>query len=461
MKVTAEHVPDSQVVLEIEVESERVERSIEQAYRRLASRTNIPGFRPGKAPRHLVERTLGHELLMQEALDKLVPEVYQEAVTESAIDPIARPELEITNLDPVRVKATVSVRPTVNLGAYKDIRVSRQPVAVSDEAIDAEVEVWRRRVAAWEPVDRGLQIGDLVRADLDMVVDGKSLVKEEDTEFLLRDELSRPMPGLVDGLIGAQRGEERSFATTLPQDFRDPALAGVEATYTAKVRELKELKLPELDDDFARTVGEGFEDLAAFRAWVGEGLKKDLEQAEQDRVETAALDETVKGATIEFPQVMVDHEVEHILREQVGPQADARAMERYLTQIGRSEEEVRADITPIATERVKRSLVLSELAKTEEVVADDAEIEEEIERIARGSDELRKAFNTPQFREQIGRSLVTRKTLGRLAELVAVDDAGTAQPPGAKPSATRRASGTTGRKARKTAETESSAAAEA
>jgi trigger factor len=421
VKVTTERAPDSQVVLEIEVEPERVERSLDQAYRRLANRARIPGFRPGKAPRQLIERTLGHEALMQEALDKLVPEVYKEAVAESDIDPIAVPDLEVKTLDPVVIKATVPVRPTVDLGDYRAIRVEREPVEVSDEAIDAEVEVWRRRMATWEPVERGVAKGDLVRADVEMSVDDRPLIKQDDAEFLVRDELEAALPGIMSGLEGMQRDESKSFTTSLPDDFRDPALRGLEAVHTVAIKEIKEQKLPELDEDFARSAGEGFDSVVAFREWVAEGLRRQAEEAEAGRLQQAALDALVEAASMEYPQVLVDHEVTHLLRDRVGGNGDGRAMEQFLAQIGKSEDEVRDELTPVAVERVKRSLVMDAFAKHEAVGVEDEEVEAEIDRVARDSEQLRTAFSSGALRDQLSHSLRTRKTLERLAEITASD----------------------------------------
>ena len=437
MKVTAERVPDSQVVLEIEVEPERVERSLDQAYRRLANKARIPGFRPGKAPRQIIERTLGHEALMQEALDKLVPEAYREAVTESAIEPIDQPDFEVKTLDPVVFTAKVAVRPTVDLGDYRSIRVTREPVSVPAGAVDEEIEVWRRRMAVWEPVERGLTKGDLVRADIDMSVDGKSVVTQDDAEFLFRDEIEPAMPGLIAGIEGATKGETKSFASALPDDFRDPALRGVEAMYTVAVKEIKEQKLPELDADFAKSAGEGFESVAAFRAWVAEGLDRQANEAAQAKVEEAALEALVQLASMEYPQVLIDHEIGHLVRDQVGGDGDQRAMEQYLARIGRSVEQVKSDFAPAAIERVKRSLVMNEFAKVENIDVTDEDVVGEIDRIAARSEQLRNALNTPQFQEQLRRNLLTKKTLGRLGELTAVDGAAApAKTPRTKKSAT-------------------------
>lgn len=424
MKVTAERVPDSQVVLEIEVEPERVERSLDQAYKRLANRARIPGFRPGKAPRHLIERTYGQEVLMQEALDKLIPEVYKEAVAEQELDPIDVPNVEVETLDPVKFKATVAVRPTVDLGDYKNsIKIEKAAQGVTDAEVDEEVETWRKRMATWEPAERTLALGDLIQADVELVVDGKPLVKQEDAEFLFREELEPVLPGLVAGMEGMSGGETREFTSTLPEDFRDVELRGVEGSYKVNLKSIKEQKLPEVDDDFAKAAGEGFDDVAAFRAWVREGLQTAKDEEEQSRVEQEALAALVESATIEYPQVLVNHEVDHLLQEQVGNGGDRNDLARQLAAIGKSEEELRDELRPAATDRIKRSVVLNEFARREEIAVSDSDVEEEIARVARGNENLIKAFSSPQLREQISRNLLTKKTLARLAEIAAVEGA--------------------------------------
>lgn len=421
MKVTTERVPDSQVVLEIEVEPERVERSLDQAYKRLANRARIPGFRPGKAPRHLIERTYGQEVLMQEALDKLIPEVYKEAVAEQDIDPIDVPNVEVETLDPVKFKATVAVRPTVDLGDYKDsIKVEKSAQAVTDDEVDAEVEVWRKRMATWEPVERTLALGDLIQANVELTVDGKPLVKQEDAEFLFREELEPALPGIVAGMVGMSAGETREFSSTLPDDFRDVELRGVEGTYTVNLKSIKEQKLPDVDDEFAKGAGDGFDDVAAFRAWVREGLQTQKDEEEQSRVEQEALVALVESAKIEYPQVLVEHEVGHLLQERVGG-GDRNDLTRQLAAIGKSEEELREELRPAAIDRIKRSVVLNEFARLEDIEVIDGDVEEEISRIARGNENLMKAFGAPQLRDQISRNLLTKKTLARLAEIAAVE----------------------------------------
>ncbi|MGH2586730.1 MAG: trigger factor [Dehalococcoidia bacterium] len=164
MKVTVERIPDSQVLLNIEIDPERVESSIDQAYKRLAPRTRIPGFRPGKAPRALVERHYGRDMLLHEALDRLVPLVVKEAIEAESIEIVDQPDLEIASLDPVVVKATVPVRPTVEIGEYRALRVEPEPIVVDPARVDEQLEDLRQRYATVEPVERPVEDGDVVRA---------------------------------------------------------------------------------------------------------------------------------------------------------------------------------------------------------------------------------------------------------------------------------------------------------
>ncbi|MYK26093.1 MAG: trigger factor, partial [Dehalococcoidia bacterium] len=186
MKVTLERLPESRVQLEIEVEPDRLERSLDAAYKRLVPTLRIPGFRPGKAPRRIVEQMVGRDRLLSEALDALVPAVYTEALESEEVDPVDQPELEILETEPVRFKATVPVRPTVTLGDYESIRIAPEPVEVTDEMFDEQMEMIRRRFATIAPVERGAEWDDILTADIQGTVEGAPFVQAEDVEFPLR-----------------------------------------------------------------------------------------------------------------------------------------------------------------------------------------------------------------------------------------------------------------------------------
>lgn len=424
MKVTTERLPDSQVVLEIEVDRERLERSLDQAYRRLAARTRVPGFRPGKAPRPVVERYLGHSTLLREALDQLVPEVYEEAAREEGIEPIAPPDFEITSLEPVTFKATVPVRPTVDLGDYRSLHIEREPVQVSDEQVQAALEDLRRRYAYLQPVNRPVQFGDTVLAEIvGWDENGREVVHEEEAEFTIREDVPISLPGFVEQIIGMRPGETKEFSIQAPEDFRDPDLAGKTVTYRITVQEVKEETLPDLTDEFARRVGEGFTTLSLLREHVRSDLRRQAEEAARRRDQERALDALVAQARVEFPQVLVEREIDRIIADQTGPLTSARDLERQLQRVGKSEEELRAELRPQAEDKVRRSLVLTEFARAEGITVTPEDVDAEIERMAEGlsdqqANQVRQIFGTENGREVISRSLFTRKALDRLLEIV-------------------------------------------
>lgn len=414
MKISTEKLPDSQIALEIEVEPERVERYLDKAYRRLAQRTRVPGFRPGKAPRQLVERHLGRDALMREALDSLVPDVYSEAIRQQEIPAIDNPSVEIKRLDPVILRATVPVRPEIDLGDYRSLRVPKEPVQVDQAAVDEELEELRQRYATWEPVNRPVQAGDVVRASIYASVDGREILADDDAEFRVADDAVPSIPEFAQHLPGVTKGEEKEFSVTIPEDYPQSSLAGKECTFRVQVKEIKEEKLPDLNDGFAQEVGEGFPTLKALR----DRLESDQRQAAEAEAEAnyrdKVVDTLVELATLEYPPILVERETERLLRER----AREGDMETYLRQVGKTVAEVKEELQPEATKRVRRSLVLSKLAELENITVTPEEIDEEIGKMAASagpqSGRVHQIFGSPAGREMLERSLLTRKTVDRL-----------------------------------------------
>ena len=435
MKVTTERIPESQVVLEIEVDGDRVEKAKETAYRRLAAKAKVPGFRPGKVPRSVLERHLGEHTILHEAIDRLMPEVYREALEQEAIDPIDRAEYELVTEEPLVAKFTVPVRPSVDLGEYISLDVPREAVEVDPERVQEGIEALRHRYATLEPVERPVAWGDIVRADVGGTIEGSAFVKEEDAQFQLVEGRAVSLPGFADGLLGHTKGEEFDVEVPVPDDFPDEKMRGKQAVYHVSLKEVKQEVLPELSDDFAREVGEGFENVEALRARIESDLREAEEQEAEHRQHDAALDSLVDIASLEYPPVLVEREIDRIIQEQSGAlqpasgkQRDGReALERYLQQVGKSEEALREEIRPIAKTRVERSLVLSELSEAEHIAVADSDVEAEIERLSAGAgtqgDELRRLFSTESAKESLRRSLLTRKTLERLVEIASKDGA--------------------------------------
>ena len=443
MRVTAEPLPQRQVRLEIEVEPERHNEAVEKAYRKLAPRVKIPGFRPGKAPRTMIEKQIGRHRLLDEAMDILVPDVYREAVEEQQLDPIANPSLEIVSHEPFVFKATVPLRPDIDLGDVQSLRVPKPPVTVSEEQVEDTLTTLRRRYGTLEPVDRPAQKGDVIRGSISAEVEGGGkLFDQQDLEYRVTDESLQSLPGLADTIVGLSKGADVTTQVKVEEGFEDERIAGKNVTYHVAVEDVKEEKLAELDDAFAKEVGEGFETVDALK----DRLRGDILSVEEDAAlhtyHNQVIDALVAQSKIEYPAVMLEREIDRILEEQANlDPRDPRAQELYIARIGKSEAEVRDQVRADAEARLRRSLVLSQFAEAENITVTHEEIDAEIDKMAASAgeqaDAIRRLFGTENGHATVQRTLLTRKTLERLVELASAN--GTEAAATAKPSKKRRA----------------------
>lgn len=420
MKVTLERLPESRVQLEIEIDQDRLERSLDSAYRRIAAKSRFPGFRPGKAPRAVVERAVGRQGLIREALDKLVPDAYNEAIETEDVQAIGQPELEIQELEPVRFLATVPVRPTVELGDYKDVRVEREKQEVTPEMLEEQILLLRRRYATQVPVERPAQWDDILTGDVRGEVDGETFVQDESAEFPLREGQTLFVLGLAEAFLGMAKGDEKTIELTMPEDFRSERLQGKQATFTLKVSEIKEEQLPEADDEFANQVNaEDFPTFEALKERITNDLQKSLDDQADAKQRNEAVDKLVEGASLEYPQLVVEREIDHLVRESMGN--DQQQFVNYLRRLGKTEQEYRETLREAAEMRVRRSLALSQLAEAEGLDVSAEEIEEELDTLVSpmGDDaaRFRQMFATEEGVATIRRNLISKKTLDRLAAI--------------------------------------------
>jgi len=422
VKVSTERIENSQVVLNIEVEPEEVENSLELAYRRLVKNTAIPGFRKGKAPRALLERFIGKEALLDDALEHLVPEVYNQAIEEQGIEVIAQPQIEVTQTDPVIFKATVAIRPAIELGDYRQIRLAQETVVVAEDEVAAAMEQLRYQQAPWVPAERPVQFGDLVTIDVEGSLDGEMILNEKGTEYQVLQNLPMPVPGFAEELSGMEGGEEKEFSLSFPAEHQVKELAGKEYRFKVNASEIKEKKLPELDDEFAKSTGRGYDTLDSLREQVAADLKARAEARARKELEKKAVEAAVEKARLEFPSILVEEEIDRMLSDQAGQFRGGRqGMEEYLRNMGKTSDELREELRPEATRRVTHSLVLSKLAEEEKIEVSPAEVDADVETMVRGAgergEELRRLFASAPARQSIERTLLTRKTVQRLIEI--------------------------------------------
>lgn len=420
VKVSTERIPDSQVVLEIEVEPERMEKSLERAYRRLAQRTRVPGFRKGKTPRAMLERYLGQDAIRSEALDIVIPEAFRQAMEQEDISAVGPPDIEVVQEEPLVFKATVPVRPSVNLGDYRAVRVEREPATVRPEQVDQRLEELRHRYALLEPVERPVQMGDLVRADVQISVDGRQIIRDEDAELRLRPGVAIVVPGFAEALVGSEKGRRWEFTLDVPSDYPQRSLAGKACQCSVLVKEVKEERLPELTDAFTREVGEGFPSLAALRERLAADLREEAEHDADADYREKVVDAMVAAATMDFPPQLVEHEIDHLLHDRASA-SGAADVEAYLRDMRKSEEELRQELRWEAAQRVQQSLVATKVAEMEGITVSKEDIDAEIERLVasagRRAEEVRRIFSSRKGREALEHSLFGRKTLDRLVAI--------------------------------------------
>lgn len=431
MRVTKDKVENSQAFLTIEAEPAEVEESLEKAYHHLVKKANIPGFRKGKAPRSVLERHLGKDYLFDEALNQLFPVVYEKAIGEQELKAIAKPEVQVEKTEPVIFKVTVPLMPTVELGDYHSVRIEHKPVEVTEEQIDTAIDNLRHQHATWEPVERGIEYEDLTTLDMQSNIDGKPLIDRDGFQYQVFNDAKFPAPGFPEQLLGMKAGEEKEFKLTFPQDYSVETLQGKEASFKVKVSEVKKEVLPELNDDFARQVDSKFDTMESLKKEIAERLKEQFEEKAREEYEDQTIDAVAATAKVEFPPVMVEVEIDRIVRDFMERnRMKAEDFEAYLQRIKKTPEEFHEEMHPVANKRVVNSLVLGKIMQQEKIEVSDSDIDAEIEQVAgrikdeKDADTLRKYLSNPESRESIRERLLTRKTIQFLVALARGENSG-------------------------------------
>ena len=445
MKVTTEKTEPGVATLTVEVPAEEFERAADGAWKRLAGRVNIPGFRRGKAPKPLVERHVGQSAIDEEALRQLLPKQYDAAIEETGLFPIERPQFNVEQFErgkPVVFTATVALRPTVEMGDLSSLTIEPEKVEVSDEEIDRVVDRLRESQAQWLPVeDRGVEMGDQVIADLTIAFPPRPAEGEEagnegstserkDTEIIL-GENGYPK-GFDDQLLGAKAGETKEFELTWEiTTGRQPVPEGEEgegepikeerrATFTAVIKDVKRKELPALDDAFAKSVGD-YESLDALRNDVKRRLYSEALRAARTATENKSVDAAIDKSTFEIPDRLLEAETDALAQERRQALAQQRiALERYLQIMGQSEEDWRADVKRQAERQLKARLLLDQLAQQQALEVDQAHVDEEIERTAIGygeqADQVRRSLRDEEGRRRVTTSLRRHLAIQQLVE---------------------------------------------
>ena len=443
MKISSTEQPPREAVLDIELDPVDVEPFLERAYRKVVARANIPGFRRGKAPRHIIEQRYGRDYLLSEAMDMLVPEVTSRAIEEAGLELGGMPDLTLQQMDPPKISAKVPLTPTVDLGDYRELRVPRDPVEVTQEQVDEVLERIRQEMAPWEPVDDQVGMGDLLNVTVKGTAGDDEIVNTERADYIPMVESRIPAPGFAEQVVGMRAQETRTFTIDVPEDYEHATIAGKQCRFEVMVHIVKRRSPAPLDDDFAKGVGAGYDSLGELVDKVRQDLIAQEEAAAHSRHAEEALQRLLDSASIELSPLIVDHEVRHMLENQEEAARTGRMTreqyQHYLAWMGKTREEILEVARPEAETRIKRSLILREMALREEIEVTDADLESEIEDIAANSNSpaeaIRRTFEVEDTLDSLRRMLLNRRALERLSRIanpspdtgVATDDSGGAR----------------------------------
>ena len=426
MKVTQGEVQERQVALRIELDDDDLEPYVDRGYRQVVQRMRVPGFRPGKAPRKVVEGMVGREGLVSESLDFLVADVIAKAVESQEIDSVGFPQVDNVEFSPVVVDATVALNPVLDLGDYRSIRLEDDPVEVTDEDVDAELKSIRKRYRSWEPVKRPVSFDDLVTMTVTGTIDDVEVFSETDWEYVAQPDSPFPFPGFVDALEGLRADEPANFTLTLPDDYTDKEIAGKDVEVSLVLTDIKQSVLPDLDDEFARSVSDGddaYDTLDQLRAKLREDIEAHTARQNEQEYRELVIEELTVNADIEIAPILVEHEVGRYQerRDEMMERLQITADDYYRFS-GKTAEQVLDEMREEAVNKLNRSHAIAALIDEESIEVDDADLEERLKQLAREGDEsgqklTNKQIRSARVRESVRQTLLVKKAVDMLLDI--------------------------------------------
>lgn len=423
MSVQVEKLEKNMAKLTVEVPAENVEKAIQGAYNKMKKSINIPGFRKGKAPRQLIEKMYGKEVFYNDAIDAMLPSAYSDAVEECGEEIVSHPQIDVVQIEsgkPFVFTATVAVKPAVELGEYKGIQVEKAPIEVKDEEIEAQIAKEREANSRTVTVeDRAVAQGDIVTLDFEGFVDGVAFEGGKGENYDLTIGSNTFIPGFEDQLVGAEIGKELDVNVTFPEEYGAKELAGKAAVFKCKVNGIKVKELPAVDDEFAQEVSE-FDTLDEYKADIKAKLLKEKEDEAARAKEDAVIGKIIEGAKMEIPDAMVEYQTRQMLDEFAQRiQSQGISLDQYFQFTGLTEEKYMEEMKPRALQNIQSRLVLEAVAQAENLVAEEADIEEEIKKMAdmykMEADKIKELLGERQM-EEMKKDIAVQKAAKLVAE---------------------------------------------
>ena len=388
----------NEVKLSFEIEAEKFEDAMKKVYAKTAKYFTIPGFRKGKAPMAIVERTYGSSIFYEDTFNELVPDIYDEAIKENKIEAVSRPQIDISQMEKgkdLKFTAIVQIKPEVKLGKYKGIELKKIEYTVSDKDVEHELGHMAEHNARLVTVDdRPVEKGDITIIDFAGSIDGVAFEGGTATNQELEIGSNKFIPGFEDQVIGMKVNEEKDINVTFPEDYFSKDLAGKEATFKVTLHEIKKKELPKIDDDFAKDVSE-FDTLADLKADIKSKMEKENEERAKYESEEAAIEAVCKDVEVDIPSGMIETEIDNMVKDIENKLSyQGLTLDQYLKLTNKTMENLRKEFDEQANKAVKSRLVLEAIIKAEDIKPDDKEVEEKVKEMAknygRPEDELLK-----------------------------------------------------------------------
>ena len=383
--ISCEKLEKSMVELQFSIDAETFKAAVNNAFKREGKKYAIPGFRKGKAPRHMIEKMYGSDIFHYDAVNDLFPEAYEAAVKEAKIDVVGRPDPEVVSMseaDGVVLKVKVAVKPEVGLGEYAGLTVTKEAKNVNEADVDAEVKRMQDRNGRLLTREGAAENGDTVDIDFEGFVDGKAFEGGKAEHYSLVLGSGSFIPGFEDQVVGHSAGEEFDVNVKFPEEYGAAELAGKDATFKIKLHEVKYKELPALDDDFAKDVSE-YDTLDELKDSIRNNIKTNLDKQAEQKVENDLMDQVIANMKADIPDAMVDSRIDELVQDfEYRISQQGLKLADYLKYMGMNIEQFRAQFKEQADKQVKMRLAMEAIVAKEGITASDEEFEEEVKRIA-------------------------------------------------------------------------------
>lgn len=422
MKLLEKRTEEHQVHLRAEAEGNEVNKALEDAYKRLVKKVKVPGFRQGKAPRDILERQIGSDALFDEAMEKYLTQACVTLVEENQVPVYARPQVKIEQKEPLVFEAIVPLPPEIILGDLDALKMKPEQVEISEDEIDKVIERLRKQCAIWETVERAAKLFDTAVIDINSQAESKPFINQTGANVQMIPGMSFPAPGFNEELVDLKPGDEKKFDLTLPDTYGDKTLAGKKVSFEVKLKEVKQEKLPGIDDSFAKQLSSDFQNIEEVRNKIKEDLMAREKERKRMAFEDQVVDALIEISKIEFPPLIIDIEIDRMVRQYANRLRRSVQTENEFKSIlsMTNEEKLRESYKPKAIQQIKRSLVLAKIAENEQFTATEDEVKEQIEGFAAKAgaqgEEQRQRLDTEEGKEGIRDWIVTRKAINYLVE---------------------------------------------